>query len=57
MERVGGIKYTIKDGIVYDAKKLLEDVAAMVEKQKKQRDTTVRVEWFRGFRVAEFGFR
>ena len=33
-ERVGGIKYTIKDGIVYDAKKLLADVAAMVEKQK-----------------------
>jgi N-acetylglucosamine kinase-like BadF-type ATPase len=38
-ERVGGIKYTIKDGIVYDAKKLLEDVAAMVDKQKKQRET------------------
>ena len=33
-ERVGGIKYTIKDGIVYDAKKLMEDVAAMVTKQK-----------------------
>jgi imidazolonepropionase-like amidohydrolase len=39
VERVGGIKYTIKDGIVYDAKKLLEDVAVMVEKQKKQRET------------------
>jgi imidazolonepropionase-like amidohydrolase len=38
-ERVGGIKYTIKDGIVYDAKKLLADVAAMVEKQKKERKT------------------
>ena len=36
VERVGGIKYTIKDGIVYDAKKLLDDVAAMVEKQKKR---------------------
>lgn len=24
--RVGGVKYTIKDGIIYDAKKLLEDV-------------------------------
>ncbi len=36
-ERVGGIKYTIKDGIVYDAKKLLADVAAMVEKQKQDR--------------------
>jgi imidazolonepropionase-like amidohydrolase len=37
VERVGGIKYTVKDGIVYDAKKLLADVAAMVEKQKKTR--------------------
>jgi imidazolonepropionase-like amidohydrolase len=36
-ERVGGIKYTIKDGIVYDAKKLLDDVAAMVSKQKQAR--------------------
>jgi imidazolonepropionase-like amidohydrolase len=36
-ERVGGVKYTVKDGIVYDAKQLLADVAAMVEKQKKER--------------------
>jgi hypothetical protein len=36
-ERVGGIKYTIKDGIVYDAKKLLADVARMVQAQKAQR--------------------
>jgi imidazolonepropionase-like amidohydrolase len=36
-ERVGGIKYTIKDGIVYDARRLLADVARMVEKQKKER--------------------
>ncbi len=36
-EQVGGIKYTVKDGIVYDAKKLLADVAAMVEKQKRER--------------------
>ena len=34
-EQVGGVKYTIKDGIVYDAKQLLADVAAMVEKQKR----------------------
>jgi len=35
--RVGGVKYTIKDGIVYDAKQLLADVKRMVdlEKQKK----------------------
>jgi imidazolonepropionase-like amidohydrolase len=39
-ERVGGIKYTIKDGIVYDARKLLADVARMVEKQKKERGIT-----------------
>jgi len=35
-ERVGGIKYTIKDGIVYDAKKLLADVEKMVEMAKKK---------------------
>jgi len=35
-ERVGGIKYTIKDGIVYDAKKLLADVAAMVERARSK---------------------
>ena len=27
VERVGGVKCTIKDGIVYDAKQLLADVA------------------------------
>jgi imidazolonepropionase-like amidohydrolase len=36
-EWVGGVKWTIKDGIVYDAKKLLADVARMVEKQKQER--------------------
>jgi hypothetical protein len=35
-ERVGGVKYTIKDGIVYDAKKLLADVEAMVAKQRAE---------------------
>ncbi len=35
-ERVGGVKYTIKDGIVYDAKQLLQDVAEMVERQKAE---------------------
>jgi len=39
-EWIGGIKYTIKDGIVYDAKKLLADVAAMVDKQKQSRTRT-----------------
>jgi imidazolonepropionase-like amidohydrolase len=37
VETVGGIRWTIKDGIVYDARKLLEDVARMVEAQKTQR--------------------
>ncbi|MFZ1741273.1 MAG: amidohydrolase family protein [Pontixanthobacter sp.] len=31
LERVGRVRWTIKDGIVYDAHKLLEDVAAMVD--------------------------
>ncbi|EFG2885975.1 amidohydrolase family protein, partial [Escherichia coli] len=34
-EIVGGVKWTVKDGIVYDAKQLLADVAAMVEEQRK----------------------
>jgi len=38
-ERVGGIVYTVKDGIVYDAKRLLDDVAEMVEAQKRERMT------------------
>ena len=37
VERVGGVKYTIKDGIVYDAKKLAADVAAMVDKARRQK--------------------
>jgi hypothetical protein len=39
VERVGGVKYTIKDGIVYDAKKLLADVEKIVETAKKQAQT------------------
>ncbi len=37
MDRVGGVRWTIKDGIVYDARQLLADVAVMVEKQKQAR--------------------
>jgi imidazolonepropionase-like amidohydrolase len=40
IERVGGVKYTIKDGIVYDAQELLADVARMVEKQKMESKAT-----------------
>lgn len=36
VERVGGVKYTIKDGIVYDAKQLLEDVRQMVDEQEEE---------------------
>lgn len=34
--RAGGVKYTIKDGIIYDAKKLLEDVKNMVAEEKEK---------------------
>ena len=34
VRRVGGVRYTIKDGIVYDAKRMLADVRAMVEEAK-----------------------
>jgi imidazolonepropionase-like amidohydrolase len=34
--RVGGVKYTIKDGIVFDAKKLLADVRQMVKTAKEK---------------------
>ena len=35
--RVGGVKYTIKDGVVYDAKKLLLEVKQMVDTQKEEK--------------------
>ncbi len=40
VRRVGGVKWTIKDGIVYDARRLLEDVARMVEQAKAAAATT-----------------
>jgi adenine deaminase len=36
--RVGGVKYTIKDGIIFDAKQLLKDVEEMVARQKEEKD-------------------
>ncbi|TQV72948.1 amidohydrolase family protein [Aliikangiella marina] len=36
---VGGVKYTIKDGIVFDAKKLLADVKRMVAQEKQDRQS------------------
>ena len=32
--RVGCVKYTVKDGIIYDAKKLLADVKKIVDTEK-----------------------
>ena len=34
--RVGGVKYTVKDGIVYDSKKLLNQVKKMVKEAKRK---------------------
>ena len=36
VERVGGVKYTIKDGIIYDARALLDDVRALVRTAKQE---------------------
>jgi len=49
--RKGGVKYTIKDGIVYDAKKLLEDVRKMVADEKASERSMLIVE-HRGNRAA-----
>ena len=40
--RVGGVKYTIKDGIVYDAKKLLADVKKIVDDEKSKTNWKLR---------------
>ena len=37
METVGGVRWTIKDGVVFDAPALLEDIARMVEEEKAER--------------------
>ena len=34
VERVGGVIWTVKDGIVYDARALLEDVKRSVREEK-----------------------
>ncbi|GIX36046.1 MAG: hypothetical protein KatS3mg126_1825 [Lysobacteraceae bacterium] len=40
VERVGGVAYTIKDGILYDAQALRAEVAAMVAAEKRRRGWT-----------------
>ena len=42
VQRVGGVMYTIKDGIVYEARKLLADVARMVEEAKRSSKQSLR---------------
>ena len=37
VERVGGIRYTIKDGIIYDTPEMLKEIRDMVRKQKQSR--------------------
>ena len=37
IEQIGGVRWTIKDGVVYDAPRLLESVAQMVEAQQAAR--------------------
>ncbi|WP_317171174.1 amidohydrolase family protein [Croceivirga sp. JEA036] len=39
--RIGGVSYTIKDGIIYDAKKLLSEVRTMVSDAKKKTNFTI----------------
>jgi hypothetical protein len=36
VEHVGGVRYVVKDGILYDARKLLADVAAIAREPKKK---------------------
>ncbi len=40
--RVGGVRYTIKDGIIYDAKALLREVETMVDAEKQRLDYQIR---------------
>ena len=40
--RVGGVKYTIKDGIIYDSKKLLQDVKNIVIEAKKKENFKIK---------------
>lgn len=41
VQRVGGVRYTIKDGIIYDAKQLLKDVENIVLKAKQEEGFTI----------------
>ncbi len=40
--RVGGIKYTVKDGVIYDARQLLKEVRDMVTSEKQKTNYTIK---------------
>jgi len=40
-ERIGGVRYTIKDGIIFDAQQLLRDVAEIVARKKAELDYSI----------------
>lgn len=40
--RVGGVKYTVKDGIIYDSKALLADVKRQVDEAKAKSNYTIK---------------
>jgi imidazolonepropionase-like amidohydrolase len=40
-ERIGGVRYTIKDGIIFDAQQLLRDVAGIVARKKAELDYSI----------------
>ncbi|MET6990188.1 amidohydrolase family protein [Sediminicola arcticus] len=42
VERVGGVLYTIKDGIIYNAKELLKEVKEMVQLEKDKLNYTIK---------------
>ena len=42
VRRVGGIKYTISNGVIYDAKKLLKEVKQIVDIEKKKENFTIK---------------
>jgi imidazolonepropionase-like amidohydrolase len=42
VERVGGVRWTVKDGIVYDAERLRAEVRAMVDEQQAAGERTFR---------------
>jgi len=46
--RVGGVKYTIKDGIIYDAKKLLQDVKRLVAEKKQEANYKIKQPGIKG---------